>query len=156
MNEYHVGCGVVGIYAGKLNEDGDTWIHKTDVTKEAIAAVTEHFMRKDNLQPGQWSGVSYNRADGAVVHLSVSVDRPDEYETLDACSMWISCKERLPEPLTDVIATYRYGDGLSKRAAAQAYMEKPDSQYDWCYADGEPLELDVTHWMPMPSTEGLT
>ena len=32
MIEYHVGCGVFGIYAGTLNKNGDKWRNKSDVT----------------------------------------------------------------------------------------------------------------------------
>lgn len=39
MAEYHVGCGAFGIYAGTLNKKGDMWLHKSDVTDEAINAV---------------------------------------------------------------------------------------------------------------------
>lgn len=42
MAEYHVGCGIAGIYAGTLNKKGDMWLHKSDVTKEAINAVIGH------------------------------------------------------------------------------------------------------------------
>ena len=42
MAEYHVGCGAFSIYAGTLNKKGDMWLHKSDVTKEAINAVIGH------------------------------------------------------------------------------------------------------------------
>ena len=42
MPEYHVGCGIAGIYAGTVNKKGDEWLQKSDVTQEAIMAVIEH------------------------------------------------------------------------------------------------------------------
>ena len=42
MAEYHIGCGIAGIYAGTLNKKKDMWLHKSDVTEEAIKAVIGH------------------------------------------------------------------------------------------------------------------
>lgn len=42
MAEYHVGCGAFSIYAGTLNKKGDMWLHKSDVTEEAIKSVIGH------------------------------------------------------------------------------------------------------------------
>lgn len=39
MADYHVGCGIAGIYAGKLKKSGDEWLDKSDVTKEALNCV---------------------------------------------------------------------------------------------------------------------
>ena len=36
MAEYHVGCGIAGIYAGTLKKNGIEWLNKTEVTKEAM------------------------------------------------------------------------------------------------------------------------
>ena len=44
MAEYHVGCGVFGIYAGTLNKTGDMWRNKSDVTLEAMGAVAQHLL----------------------------------------------------------------------------------------------------------------
>ena len=46
MANYHVGCGLAGIYAGTLKKSGVEWLHKSDVTKEAISAVMEHMYFK--------------------------------------------------------------------------------------------------------------
>lgn len=35
MAEYHVGCGIAGIYAGTLNKQGTEWLNKSEVTEEA-------------------------------------------------------------------------------------------------------------------------
>ena len=42
MAEYHVGCGIAAIYAGTLNKRGDMWVHKSNVTDEAVMAVMQH------------------------------------------------------------------------------------------------------------------
>lgn len=39
MAEYHVGCGLSGIYAGTVKKNGYEWLNKSEVTKEAIIAV---------------------------------------------------------------------------------------------------------------------
>lgn len=44
MAEYHVGCGLFGIYAGILKPNGKEWKDKTDVTTEAISAVAEYLL----------------------------------------------------------------------------------------------------------------
>lgn len=42
MAQYHVGCGLAGIYAGTLKKSGNEWQNKSDVTQEAIDAVVLH------------------------------------------------------------------------------------------------------------------
>lgn len=45
MAEYHVGCGLFGIYAGTLDSKSKTlWQNKTDVTNEAICAVAQYLI----------------------------------------------------------------------------------------------------------------
>ena len=41
MAEYHVGCGIVAIYAGTLNKAKTMWQNKTDCTTEAVIAVRD-------------------------------------------------------------------------------------------------------------------
>ena len=41
MSEYHVSCGMFGIYAGTVKKNGTEWKDKTCVTDEAIKAVRE-------------------------------------------------------------------------------------------------------------------
>ena len=50
MDEYHVSCGLAGIYAGTIKENGKEWLNKTCVTEEAIEAVRDWLMleRGDN------------------------------------------------------------------------------------------------------------
>ena len=58
MAEYHVGCGIAGIYAGTLKQSGDEWRNKSNVTNEAINAVAQYllFQGKEFRFPhkGQW------------------------------------------------------------------------------------------------------
>ena len=39
MAQYHVGCGIAGIYAGIMKANGYEWKTKSNVTDEAIVAV---------------------------------------------------------------------------------------------------------------------
>lgn len=48
MAEYHVGCGLAGIYAGTLNKQGTEWLNKSEVTEEARQAVIQY--EKDRLK----------------------------------------------------------------------------------------------------------
>lgn len=51
MAEYHVGCGLAGIYAGTLNKNGATWRNKTNVTIEALDAVAGYlYQNKKELR----------------------------------------------------------------------------------------------------------
>lgn len=44
MAEYHVGCGLAGIYAGTLNQNGKLWRNKSDVTNEALCAAAQYLL----------------------------------------------------------------------------------------------------------------
>ncbi len=43
MADYHVGCGLAGIYAGTIKKPGE-WKSKSDVTDEALRAVAEYML----------------------------------------------------------------------------------------------------------------
>ncbi len=47
MSEYHVGCGVFGIYAGILNKNKTMWKNKSDVTNEALDAVAQYLLQEN-------------------------------------------------------------------------------------------------------------
>lgn len=47
MTEYHVGCGIFGIYAGTLNKKGDMWRNKSEVTNEALSAVAQYLLTNE-------------------------------------------------------------------------------------------------------------
>ena len=44
MAEYHVGCGLAGIYVGILKPNGYEWRNKTEATKEAMGAVAQYMV----------------------------------------------------------------------------------------------------------------
>lgn len=45
MAQYHVGCGMAGIYAGTISKPG-MWKVKNDVTDEALCAVADYMKGK--------------------------------------------------------------------------------------------------------------
>lgn len=48
MADYHVGCGIAGIYAGTVKKNGIEWQNKSLVTDEAIDAVRDYLMLQLN------------------------------------------------------------------------------------------------------------
>ena len=48
-SEYHVGCGLAGIYAGTIKKPGE-WKNKSEVTSEALRSVAEYMVGK--IKPG--------------------------------------------------------------------------------------------------------
>lgn len=85
MAEYHVGCGLAGIYAGTLKKNGEEWLHKTNVTNEAIIAVTGYMYFQ--IPDGENSfAYGFKMNDGKYVRLKVeSSDTRPEWvkETLE-------------------------------------------------------------------------
>ena len=47
MAEYHVGCGLAGIYAGTLKKNGQEWRDRSEVTREALSAVAMYLHLHD-------------------------------------------------------------------------------------------------------------
>lgn len=62
MAEYHVGCGVTGIFAGTLNKWGDMWVNKTEVTDEAIRAVAQYLLEHGEKLQFEYHGHKYELA----------------------------------------------------------------------------------------------
>ncbi len=62
MTEYHVGCGIAGIYAGTLNKKGDMWTNKSDVTYEAIMAVAYFLLTQEGSMKFNYQGKCYRLA----------------------------------------------------------------------------------------------
>lgn len=62
MAEYHVGCGITGIFAGTLNKKGDTWVNKSDVTDEAISAVAQFLLEHEEAMNFNYCGKRYRLA----------------------------------------------------------------------------------------------
>lgn len=59
MAEYHVGCGITGIYAGTLNKKGDMWLYKSNVTDEAFNAVAQYCLEHDESMIFSYKGKRY-------------------------------------------------------------------------------------------------
>ena len=59
MNEYHVGCGITGIFAGTLNKSGTMWRNKSDVTDEAISAVARYLLEHEEALVFNHQGKEY-------------------------------------------------------------------------------------------------
>jgi len=45
MTEYHVGCGLFGIYAGRVNKNKDMWLSKSEVTNEVLCCAFEYLYK---------------------------------------------------------------------------------------------------------------
>ena len=82
MAEYHVGCGALGIYAGTLNKNKTMWQNKTEVTDEAISAVSDYMVQELlgglDCSKATSSGYEWTLKDGRVVELRVTVKEKDE------------------------------------------------------------------------------
>lgn len=79
MAEYHVGCGIAGIYAGTLKKNGCEWLNKSEVTKEAIIAVIGHMYME--LRDGENSyAYAVKMKDGKYARLKIEVS--------DECPEW--------------------------------------------------------------------
>ena len=62
MAEYHVGCGITGIFAGTINKKGDAWMNKSDVTDEAINAVAQFLLEHEEAMEFNYQGKRYRLA----------------------------------------------------------------------------------------------
>lgn len=75
MAEYHVGCGIAGIYAGVLKSK-EEWTDKTECTDEAIVAVRDYMTDEclgginGNKTTG---GYQWKLKDGRTVQLIVKI-----------------------------------------------------------------------------------
>ena len=47
MAEYHIGCGALEIYAGRLNKNKTMWLDKSEATEEAINAVAQYLVQEN-------------------------------------------------------------------------------------------------------------
>lgn len=59
MTEYHVGCGIAGIYAGRLNKKGNQWLSKSDVTEEAMNSVFDYLYTNKKELRAKVNGKEY-------------------------------------------------------------------------------------------------
>ncbi len=72
MAEYHVACGLAGIYAGTLKKNGYEWQNKSCVTDEAERAVLDWYL--SNMKNGQNSfGYEWKMKDGRTVSLVATI-----------------------------------------------------------------------------------
>ena len=62
MAEYHVGCGITGIFAGTLNKKGDMWANKSNVTDEAMRAVAQFLLEHKEAMNFNYHGKRYRLA----------------------------------------------------------------------------------------------
>lgn len=70
---------------------------------------------------------------------------------------WISVKERLPEEGEEVLVFGQYLNDIPKVLGVRSrYKGDQDWKYTWEGSDEWVYrENDVTHWMPLPTVEGL-
>lgn len=59
MAEYHVGCGVAAIYAGRLNKSKTMWLDKSDVTDEATSAVALYLLTEEKEMLFKYNNEEY-------------------------------------------------------------------------------------------------
>jgi len=62
MANYHVGCGITGIFAGTLNKTNTMWVNKSDVTDEAIKAVAQFLLEREEELKFDYQGKNYRLA----------------------------------------------------------------------------------------------
>ena len=62
MAEYHVGCGLMGIYAGTLNKKKNMWVTKNEVTDEAINSVAQYLLEHQVSANFSYNGKQYKLA----------------------------------------------------------------------------------------------
>ena len=74
MSEYHVGCGLAGIYAGKLNPKNKyEWKEKSEVTEEATTAVVQYYKEELEARDKISYSTKYKFPDGTIVKLEISI-----------------------------------------------------------------------------------
>ena len=62
MANYHVGCGITGIFAGTTNKTSTKWVNKSDVTHEAIIAVVQFLLEHEQAIEFNYQGKRYRLA----------------------------------------------------------------------------------------------
>ena len=83
MVNYHVGCGIAGIYAGTVKKNGMEWLNKSQVTDEAIEAVRDWLYGKFIKDGKTEGGYQWKRKDGRTVSLIVKVEGETDGKTPD-------------------------------------------------------------------------
>ena len=59
MANYHIGCGITGIFAGTTNKTNTMWVNKSDVTNEAISAVAQFLLEHEKTFVFGYQGKHY-------------------------------------------------------------------------------------------------
>lgn len=59
MAEYHVGCGLAGIYAGTMKKNGFEWLNKSCVTNEALDSVAQYLLENSKEVRFNYRGKAY-------------------------------------------------------------------------------------------------
>ena len=77
MADYHVGCGIAGIYAGTVKKNGIEWQNKSCVTDEAIDAVRDWFVSNIHDRTGFY-GFSWKLKDGRIVKLIAKIKEGEQ------------------------------------------------------------------------------
>ena len=80
MSEYHVGCGMFGIYAGTVKKNGTEWKDKTRVTDEAIEAVRDWLLSGTQFNNKTSNRYSWTTKEGNTVTLKVSIEGKEQTE----------------------------------------------------------------------------
>lgn len=80
MAEYHVGAGAFGIYAGRINKNGDKWLEKSEVTDEVLFATTNYLYREAVLNNKNTWGYEWDTEDGKVIELIVKIRENENNE----------------------------------------------------------------------------
>ena len=77
MNEYHVGAGYFGIYAGILKNKNE-WKDKTECTDEAVEAVRDYMVEEClgglDCSKSHKNGWSWKLKDGRKVTLMIEIE----------------------------------------------------------------------------------
>ena len=73
MAEYHVGCGLAGIYAGTLKKNGIEWLNKSVVTDEAIGAVADYLLTQCDIDKVNFIKYRWALKDGRKISLTFEV-----------------------------------------------------------------------------------
>ena len=85
MVEYHVGCGITGIYAGTLNKSGNMWRNKSDVTDEAVSAVALYLLEHHAALVFKHQGKEYRMSVEPRHRLSVEPQESEGEHEKETC-----------------------------------------------------------------------
>lgn len=105
--------------------------------EEIIESLDNHASMLDNMSRHQAKTGKSSMADVCRAAIALLRTHPDARP-----NGWISVKERLPEPIVDVLALHR--DDMT--GEPYICIEWVDHEKEWIFNHRGP----VTHWMPLP------